>query len=346
VSTIRIGALATSKDVARLAGVSRATVSRALNGSPRVSAETRNRVDAAVAALGYEPDVAARSLVSQRSNLVALSFSPSFQSGDPGSDFYADLVEHLRREMNAAGYDLLFPSEPLSKGTAGYIRSLRARRVAGVIAGAMKIQDPAINALIEAEIPTVFIDVIGQGPKATHVTSDNVGGARMLAEHLVKHGHTRFAIVAGGIDSLSAANRMAGTREALDSAGLSVDPALVVRTDWSPDGAYEATLELLDRNSKFTAVIAHSDIMASGVLRALRERGIRVPDDVSVAAFDGIDLSSHTTPRLTTVQQDVAGIAGRAVSLLLELMTHGVPAPPVVLPTHLVVRESTGARPR
>jgi LacI family transcriptional regulator len=336
--------MATSEDVARLAGVSRATVSRLLNGTARLSASTEERVRAAVAALGYEPDVAARNLVGQLSHQLALSlFGSTTQVGQPGAYFYLQVVRDIERRASAAGYDLLLPSPPRSAGLSGYIRSLRARRVAGVIMGACPAGDPRIHALVEAEIPTVFIDVSGTGRYATYVTSDNVCGSQMATEHLIKLGHRRIAVVAGHAADLAGIDRLSGTRAALGRAHLAEDPTLIRYVDWTTEGAYRATKDLLDHSAGFTAVIAHNDLMAIGALRALREYGLKVPEQVSVTGFDDIDLSSYTNPPLTTVRQDHEAMATRTVGLLLDMIEfRRLSLEPVVLPTTLEIRGSTG----
>ncbi len=338
--------MATSEDVARLAGVSRATVSRVLSGTANVSAATRQRVEAAAAALGYEPDVAAQSLSGARSRTIALGFFANdlwalSQLTRPQYHFHLDVLRHIEEAAAKAGYDLLLPSRPSSASSDSYVRLLRSRRVAGAIMVACPPGDVRTRALIESRLPTVFI---GTGPCATYVTSDNTAGARQVTEHLIRLGHRRIARVTGTETDPSGQDRLTGIRQALAAHGIPEDPGLARRSDWSVEDAYRETLALLEARRDLTAVIAESDMMALGVLRALHEHGLRVPEDVSVTGFDDIDLAAFASPPLTTVRQDAGAMGTRAVHALLS-MVDGAAVEPIVLPTEIVVRRST-ATPR
>ncbi|MFJ7244271.1 LacI family DNA-binding transcriptional regulator [Kitasatospora sp. NPDC098652] len=341
--------MATSEDVARLAGVSRATVSRVLSGTAKVSEATRQRVEAAATALGYEPDVAAQSLSGARSRTIALGFFANdlwalSQLTRPQYHFHLDVLRHIEEAAAKAGYDLLLPSRPSSASSDSYVRLLRSRRVAGAIMVACPPNDVRTQALIESRLPTVFIDTIGTGPCATYVTSDNTAGARQVTEHLIRLGHRRIARVTGTETDPSGQDRLTGIRQALAAHGIPEEPDLARRSDWSVEDAYRQTLALLEARRDFTAVIAESDMMALGVLRALHEHGLRVPEDVSVTGFDDIDLAAFASPPLTTVRQDAAAMGTGAVHALLS-MVDGAAVEPVVLPTEVVVRRST-ATPR
>ncbi|MFF7995853.1 LacI family DNA-binding transcriptional regulator [Kitasatospora xanthocidica] len=343
--------MATSEDVARLAGVSQATVSRTFSGSARVSEATRAKVEAAALALGYVPDAAAQSLVTSTSKTIALN-----AFGDeallsllsrPDLYFYIGVLRALQTYATLAGYDLLMPSTPdrpdQSDG-ADYIRRLRSRKVAGVISlGAPP--DARKQALLESGIPTVFIDAAGSGPTATHVSSDNVDGARQAVRHLLELGHRRIARIAVPETVLPGHDRVAGARAALAEAGVMEDPRLVIRSDWTPEGAYDATTILLGLGVEFTAVVAESDIEAFAVIHALTDQGLRVPEDVSVIGFDDLDLCTLMRPGLTTVHQDVQQLGARAVEALLHTIEQGSAPDPIAVPARLVVRDSTAPPP-
>jgi LacI family transcriptional regulator len=338
--------MATSEQVARLAGVSRATVSRALNGSARVSDEARERVYAAIAALGYEPDVVAQSLVRQRSSVIAMSLfpendmSPLSHLGRTSQYFYLGLYQHLEREVVALGYDLLVPSRPHGKSPAHYIRSLQTRRVAGVIM--LHSKEEQTQALVRADIPTVFIDSVAQGNRATYVKSDNVEGASQATQHLLSLGHRRIACLTGQTTDLPGLERLLGCQQALALAGIAPDSGLIRQCGWEIDEAYEAAKALLAERRDFTAIVAGSDFMAIGILRALTEQGLRVPEDVSLVGFDDIDFCQYTVPQLTTMRQDRVAMARGAVQRLVALIEGAEEVSPVVVPTQLIVRESTG----
>lgn len=341
--------MVTSEQVARLAGVSRATVSRALNGSARVSDEARERVNAAIAALGYEPDVIAQSLVRQRSSVIALSFFPEGNElplshlGQTSQYFYLDVLKNIEQEAISLGYDLLLPSRPWGKSPENYIRSLQTRRVAGVIM--LHATDTLIQTLIHSAIPTVFIDRAGQGSRATYVKSDNMEGARQATEHLLSLGHRRIALLPGQIINLAGMERLLGCQQALAHAGVTPDPGLVRQSGWNIDDAYEAAKLLLAERDDFTAIAAGSDVMANGILRALNEHGVRVPEDVSLIGFDDVELSQFTNPALTTMHQDSGAMGRGAVQRLIDLIEGTEEVSPLILPTQLVVRQSTGPAP-
>lgn len=338
--------MVTSEQVARLAGVSRATVSRALNGSAQVSEEARRRVQEAIVSLGYEPDVVAQSLVRQRSRTIALCLfysdrgSALAQFGQTQHYFYLDMLKDVEQAISMEQYDLLLPSSPLTPNN--YVRSLQTRRVAGLLAIALNPNDPSIQALQAADMPAVFIDSIVQGKHATYVTSDNSDGARQATEYLLQLGHTRIAVLAGSLAGPISMERLLGCQRTLTRAGLALDPNLVRHSGWSTDEAYQATVALLGERRDFTAMLAGSDLMAIGILRALHEHGLRVPDDVSVIGFDDVNLCRYTEPPLTTIRQDREVMGRSAVSLLINMIEGTSVAAPVIVPTSLIVRASTG----
>ncbi len=308
--------MVTSEQVARRAGVSQATVSRVINGSKYISAEMRARVLAAINELGYEPDMIAQNLVQRRSRVIALNFFATENElmfakfGRTSKYFYLDVLKYIEEEAVSSGYDLLMPFRPRDKSPEGYVRSLQTRSVAGSIMPMPGSQDPRIQALLRAELPSVFIGSMIQGSAATHVKSDHIDGARQITEHLLALGHRRIAFLAGPEASFSSMERLLGCHQALEQAG---------------------------------AIIAASDVMAIGVLRALNEHGLHVPDDISLASFDGIDFGEYTIPPLTTMWQDREAIGRGAVQLLIAMIegTGQEPPPPLIVPTRLVVRKST-----
>jgi LacI family transcriptional regulator len=341
--------MATSEEVARFAGVSRATVSRTLNGSARVSADARERVHAAIAALGYEPDVVAQNLVRQHARVIAVNLFPEDDElpiahlGRTSVYFYLGVVENIEREAISLGYDLLLPSRPHGKSPQNYVRSLQTRRVAGCVM--LHASEARIQTLIHSAIPTVFIDRMAQGSHATYVKSDNIDAARQATEHLLALGHRHIAFLTGPTLDLSGLERLLGCQQALALAGIAPDPGLVRQSGWNVDEAYEGAMALLAERRDFTAIVAGSDFMAIGILRALTEQGLRVPDDVSLIGFDDIDFCQYTNPQLTTVRQDRIAMGRGAVQRLIDLIEGTGEVSPLILPTQLVVRKSTGPVP-
>ncbi|GCE30587.1 LacI family transcriptional regulator [Dictyobacter alpinus] len=346
--------MVTSEQVARLAGVSRATVSRALNGSPRVSAEARKRIEEAIVSLGYEPDVVAQSLVRQRSRTIALCLffgndnsTVLSRFGETQHYFYLDMLRDVEQEIAVAHYDLLLHSASTTK--KNYIRSLQTRHIAGILAIAMNPTDVRIQTLLEAEIPTIFIDSISQGVHSTYVTSDNLDGSRQATEHLIHLGHRRIMTLISGTDGPVGSKRLAGYCQALQQAGLPVDEQLIYPAGWNTEEAYQATMTLLrERQPRdFTAIVAGSDLMAIGILRAIHESGLHVPNDISVIGFDDVDLCRYTEPPLTTIRQDRSAMVHGAVQRLIQMIEtddkqEECRLSPIITPTKLIVRASTG----
>jgi len=344
----RVRGVVTSNDIARLAGVSRATVSRVLNGSEHTSPEARERVREAIARTGYVPDAAARSLVGQRSHTIALSlFSTDAHHihsyfARPSNFFYHDLLGSIEAGATEAGYDILLV--PRKRESAdSYVRALRARRIVGIIMMCPDLTDARIGALEEAGIPTVYVDARVQGLRATFIETDKIDGAQQATSHLLELGHQRIAFIGAQAGSVTSGQRELGYQQAFMRRGLSCDMSLVRHEGFEPEHGYAGTMSLLAQRSDFTAIEAVSDMVAFGVLRALYERGLSVPGDMSVTGFDDNILAGFTTPPLTTVRQDTARM-GRGVVARLRDLIEGESKPlPLIVPTQLVVRQSTGA---
>lgn len=349
--------MVTSEQVAQLAGVSRATVSRVLNGSPRISAEARERVHAAIATLGYEPDMVAQSLVRHRSRVLTIGLSS--EDGDMGLNlsslsktsryFYLDVLKYIEYEAASRGYDLLLPSRPQGTTPENYIRSLQMRRVAGTIMISLSLHppDPRIHALLQGNIPTVFIETAGQSNQATYVQANHIDSARQITEHLLSLGHKRIAFLIGSLDALPGMERLLGCQQALAAVGIPFDPSLTRQGGWEIDEAYKTASMLLHERRDFTAIVAGSDVMALGTLRALHEHGLRVPEDISLTGFDDIELGQYMIPPLTTSKQDYEKIGRGTVQRLIDIIERKGEEPPVplIVPTQLIVRQSTGPAP-
>lgn len=344
----RVRGVVTSNDIARLAGVSRATVSRVLNGSLHTSDAARKRVTDAIAQTGYVPDAAARSLVGQRSHTIALSlFSADAQHmlsyfARASNFFYHDLLGSIEAEASESGYDILLTPRK-QDSAASFVRALRSRRIIGVIMMGPDLADERIGALAEAGIPTVYVDARVQGPCMTYVETDKIDGAQQATSHLLDLGHRRIAFIGGPSDSINSGQRELGYQQAFVQRGLPCDMSLVCHAGYETEDGYASAMGLLSRRCDFTAIVAVSDMVAIGVLRALYDRGLRVPDDMSVTGFDDNILAGYTIPPLTTVRQDTL-ILGKGIVARLRSIIEGERGPlPLIVPTRLVVRQSTSA---
>jgi DNA-binding LacI/PurR family transcriptional regulator len=328
----------TLEAVAALAGVSRGTVSRVINDSPQVSPRARDAVQAAIDELGFVPNRAARSLVTQRTDSVALVVSESEERffAEP---YFAAIVRGISSGLTGSGMQLLLAVAQSPSEREQLENYLTGQHVDGVLLVSLHGIDTLPARLESRGVPTVLGGrPLGVQPSAC-VDADNRGGARQAVEHLVVNGRTRIAAIPGPQDMTVGQERQSGYLDGLEAAGMSADPLLVEPGDFSLDSGGRAMEALLERRPDLDAVFAASDAMAIGAMRALRAAGRRVPADVAVVGFEDSPSAAHTDPPLTTVHQPVEAMGREMVRLLLTRIAGGeLPDPLVVLPTHLVVR--------
>ena len=327
---------ATINDVARAAGVSYQTVSRVINDHPSVREATRQRVKEAIRQLKYQPSSVARSLATQRSNLIGVV---SFGSPEFGP---TQMLYNIEQAAQMRGYHVSISSIPaLSQEELGLaVNALRRQRVDGVL-----IIAPLLGAetgfLRECAVPIVLVDA---DPSAgLPVSSINQHyGARLGVEHLLNLGHRRLALIGGPQQWNNARQRQQGWKEALLDAGLK--PVAQAFGDWSARSGYAATLSLLETGQAFTGLLVGNDQMSLGALRALREFGLSVPEEVSVVGFDNIPESEFFDPPLTTIYQDFPSLGQSSLAQLLTLIeTPTEAAVARVIEPRLVVRSSTAS---
>jgi LacI family transcriptional regulator len=317
-----LGRRVTRDDVARRAGVSPAVVSLVLNGRPHVRPETRRRVEEAIAELGYAPNLAARSLKTRQTGLFA------YMAGDIGNPFFPDLALSMERAARRHGYALILcqPGEEA-------FRALLQRPVDGILVGS--VTEAQIQAARDRGIALVGLYRDLTAPGLPWVDTRWEEGMRLVFDHLVGLGHRRLALLDGGVEEArSRAYRAECLARGLEGADRRASGA------WRADGGYRAMQQLL-RAGGFTAVVAANDLMALGAVRACREAGVRVPEDVSVVGYDDLGLARLSVPALTTVRYPRRAAGAVAVRLLLEAREGRAPRG-VLLPARLVVRESTG----
>ncbi|WP_433431262.1 LacI family DNA-binding transcriptional regulator [Nonomuraea sp. CA-141351] len=300
-------------DVARLAGVSNQTVSRVLNERPNVREETRERVLEAIRQLDYRPNLMARGLVRQQAHTIGVISFDSVLFGP------ASTLLGIGRAARAAGYGVTIATpESFDRGSiVEAMADLTSHTVAGVITvfASQAAATSALHSLPEG-LPAVAVEA-APDESVPAVRIDQVEGVRMAVEHLLRLGHSTVWHVSGPRERMDAQARIEAWRATLEQAGRSVPR--VVPGDWSAESGYQAGLELAER-SGVTAVFAANDHMALGLLRAFNERGIRVPDDVSVVGFDDIPEAGYLIPPLTTVRPDHEEVGRRAVEVLLRQM--------------------------
>ncbi|MFF5897355.1 LacI family DNA-binding transcriptional regulator [Streptomyces argenteolus] len=335
----------TLEAVAARAGVSRATASRVVNGGAGVRRPLVERVREAVDELGYIPNHAARTLVTRRNGAVAVIIDePEFRIfSDP---FFSRQIRGISRELNAHDAQLVLLLVEGSGDFDRVTRYLAGGHVDGVLAFSLHTDDELPAIIRRFRVPTVYggrpehlaTDAEG-APQVPYVDCDNRGGAREAVRHLVSLGRRRIAHIAGPRDQTSALDRIDGYQDALPDAG----PELIADGDFTTEGGARAMAELLAAHPDLDAVFVANDMMASGALRVLRERGVRVPEDVAVVGFDDMEsVAEATEPPLTTVRQDVEGMGRLMVRLLMERLNSDTGTWPesVITPTELVRRAS------
>lgn len=338
----------TLEAVAARAGVSRATVSRVVNGGDGVREPLAERVRQAVDELGYVPNQAARSLVTKRHDAIAVIVAEpeSRVFADP---FFARQLRGISKELTAHDNQLVLLLTEGRHDHARVGRYLAGGHVDGALVFSLHLADPLPELIQRAGVPTVFGGrpgwTGGRGDDVVYVDSDNRGGARDAVRHLLGLGRERVAHITGALDQTSAADRLAGYRDVM----VDADPLLVAEGDFTAGGGERAMRELLGRRPDLDAVFAANDLTAAGALRALREHGRRVPDDVAVVGFDDmLPVAEQTDPPLTTVRQDIEEMGRLMARLLLRGLDRGPAAQEdvggspssVILPTTLVRRAS------
>ncbi|GAA1833068.1 LacI family DNA-binding transcriptional regulator [Luedemannella flava] len=342
----------TLDQVAARAGVGRGTVSRVVNGSPQVSASARAAVEQAIDELGYVPNRAARALVTQRTDSVALVVSESEERvfGEP---FFAGIIRGISSVLFETPLQLWLAMAQSPAEQDRVEHHLTPQHVDGVLLLSLHGDDPLPALLARRGLPVVLggqpsglAALAGEAELSdTHlscVDADNEGGAQLAVEHLLSRGRRRIAAIAGPQDMGVGVARLAGYRRGLRMAGLPVEESMVGYGDFSEASGAAAMRALFARHPDIDAVYAASDLMAVGAMRVIKERGLRIPHDVAVVGFEDSMVARQTEPALSTVHQPVEAM-GREMARLLVSHIRGdvVPSPLVVLDTHLVVRESS-----
>lgn len=334
----------TLEDIGRLAGVSRSTVSRVINGQSNVNPDVRERVQAVIQRTGYSPNVVARSLVSGHTGVIGLVIPSRVHSlfEDP---YFARLIQGISSAANKAGNTLtLFLFENEEEEAALYPRVVASGVLDGLILTATRMEDPLLARMAAGDMPLVVVgrpDVEG----VSYVDVDNRGGAATAARHLADLGYERIGLIGAPVSTTAGVDRLNGFVEGLASRGLSLHPDLRADGDFSGDSGYAAMQQLIPYEPE--AVFAASDTMAAGALRALDDNGIRVPHDMALMGFDGLPASEKAIPPMTTMHQPVTKTGAHAVQMLNALVTEELRPPQVeIIPVDLVIRESCGAHTR
>lgn len=325
----------TIREVAARAGVSHQTVSRVINGSERVSTDTRERVEKAITELGYQPNAIARSMARGRTYTLAC-IAPNL------TDYtFASLIEGAETEARAQGYFLLTASAPDKDSFTTLVKQLLgSRRAEGLLVITPYIDQRHSD--LHQDVPRVFVGADPHQEDISLVTLDDTAAGLTATQHLIELGHQLIAHIIGPQVEDCAQNRLTGYLNALNHAGLPVDSNLVIEGDWSATSGYQAVQQLLLGSVPFTAIFAQNDRMAIGAIQALREAGLNVPETVSVIGFDDMPLASYFDPPLTTIKQDTFHMGSEAARILIRSIEQPeMEKVSIFLPGELVVRLST-----
>lgn len=336
--------MVTILDVARRAGVSKATVSRALNGKVVVSEEVKARIFKAIEETGYRPNLLARTLATSRSNSVGLVITNGLYNGP----FFSAMIyqaatcsEDLQRQLVLADGK---HSREDERNAINFLLQLRCEAI--MIYPKYLSVDELDDIIDESSVPIVVINRELKRNRSSSVFVDHYQGSMRMVEYLLAQGHRDIAFVAGGEGSPTGDSRLAGYRKAFNAAGLTPDESLIVRGSWSTESGYEAGCALLKKDRPMSCVLAANDDMAIGVTKAMIDHGLRVPDDISVAGFDDSIIGRYFTPTLTTVHIPMDEMIRDAVRILLSPDSGDDSAPQSLHEGSLIVRDSVAKRKR
>jgi LacI family transcriptional regulator, repressor for deo operon, udp, cdd, tsx, nupC, and nupG len=325
----------TIRDVAARAGVSHQTVSRVINASERVSPDTRLRVEQAIRDLGYAPNAIARYMAKGSTRTFAC-IAPNL------TDFtFASIIDGAEMKARQNGYFLMSASASdvdIFKNLI--VQLVDSRRTEGLMVINPYIDDRHLH--LPPQVPIVFLGACAHSGRFNSVFLDEEEGGRLAVQHLLDLNHKRIAHITGPRREDCTLNRKAGYLSALLQAEVEPDPDLIVEGDWSATSGYRAVKQLINQGQRFTGLFAQNDRMAVGAIKALRESGLSVPEDVAVVGFDDMPLASYFDPSLTTIRQDMLSL-GKAAALLLLNAVKDPDSPGVQqkMPVELVIRSST-----
>jgi LacI family transcriptional regulator len=323
-------------DVAREAGVSYGTVSRVINDSPNVKSETRERVKGVISRLGFVGNRSARSLVSGHSHVIGLLIP------DLGTAYIGEIIRGVDTELETSLYNLmLYTTHRKEAKESGYISSLIQSGVDGVILILPRNPANYLDKLRALRFPYVLVDHQGIDDQGPAVGAANFQGAFDATEYLISLGHHRIAFITGSMDLGCSQERLAGYRSSLEKHNILINPEWIIEGDFEQAAGYNGAKTLMSLSNRPTAIFSSNDMMAFGVMNAVRDMGQKIPGDISVIGFDDIFQSSQTMPGLSTIRQPLELMGRLATKMLIEMINENeIKTGKVELPTHLIVRGS------
>ncbi|WP_394187146.1 LacI family DNA-binding transcriptional regulator [Metabacillus halosaccharovorans] len=330
----------TIKDIAKMAGVSPGTVSKIINNYGGISEKTKKKVLDIIQETGYQPTFSAKALATKKSNLIGLIYAGKVNV-DFTHPYFNEVVTSFKKAIGMLGYDIImFSNEQFYKDNGSYLARCRHFHVDGCVIIAGEEIEEAIYELVREDIPCMGVDLELSGPKASFVMSDNVNLSRKVIQHFYLRGIRDIGYIGGQEDSAITMFREKGVRETMNQLGLEIQQEWFQYGDFHEESGYQAMKKILETKPYPRAIFAASDMMAFGAIDAIREKGLRVPEDISVIGCDDIDACRHSSPKLTTIRQDKDQLGKLAAYMLNDLINGKSELKPVFIDSDLVVRES------
>ena len=308
------------KDISRACGVSIATVSKALNDQSDIGRETKERIKETASRLGYHPNAAAQALKTNRTNNIGVLFVDEANSGLT-HDYFSHVLDSFKRCAEQNGFDITFINADKSRSdNMSYLAHSIYRGFDGVVIACVDFFDPQVDELIKSSIPVVTIDHTFYNRIA--IVSDNAKGMKDLVTYIYKMGHRKIAYI-HGLESAVTQARLASFYKTLQGFGVNPPDEYVIASPYrDSESAYEATIKLLDLPDPPTCILYPDDISSFGGLNAIRLRGLRIPEDISIAGYDGTEIATMVSPRLTTLTQDTERIGREAAKRLIDMINN------------------------
>jgi len=330
----------TLRDIAKVAGVSPMTVSRALNRSSKVRAETRKRILSIAGDLDFQPDLRMRELSSGRTKLLGLLVS------DIRNPFYAELARGIEDKALESGYNVIYCSTDTNPSRTGdYTNLLLKAGVDGLIFASARLNEPTVKKLIAEKFPLVLVNRKMRGENYNYVVCNNYIGAREITEHLISTGYRKIAIITGSANLSTGTDRLRGYQQALKDSGIPFRKEYVYQGPFIKETGYQGTRQLLSLKNRPEAIFAGNDYIAMGVIRAIGEARLEIPEDIALVGFDDTDFAANFQPKLTTVSQRKYEMGNLGVKTLIDFIEREQTdyIHKIVLEPRLIIRDSCGA---
>jgi LacI family transcriptional regulator len=332
----------TIKDIAQMAGVSQATVSKVINNYGGISEKTKNKVLAVINEMSYAPNFSARSLATKKSNLIGLIYAGNINV-DMTHPYFNEVISTFKKNIGLLGYDiLLFSNEHFLQDQGSYLARCKHFNVDGCLIIAGEEVEDATYELAESGFPCIGIDIELAGPRASYVMTDNVNLSRKVVEHFYLNSLRKIGYIGGMRDSVISNLRLKGFKNAMTQFGLEIREEWIQYGDYNEESGYRSMKEMLSLKEYPEAIFAASDLMALGALRAIKEAGLHVPKEIRVIGCDDIAACRYSDPKLTTVKQEKEKIGKLSAYMLNDLIDGKSSLKPVFTDSELIVRESCG----